>query len=127
MLKILSIDDSKAVHAFMEICLPDTTYQLTHAMSAMEGIDLLKSGQHQFSVVLLDWEMPQMSGPEALVAIRQLGFTMPIIMVTTKNDPEGIQDTLDKGATEYIMKPFTPDILVEKIQSVLSGAANNAT
>lgn len=120
---ILSIDDSKAVHAYLDTCFSNK-YELVHVFSAIEGIELIKSNPEKFSLILLDWEMPVMSGPEALVKIRESGNLVPIIMVTTKNDPSEIADMLNKGATEYVMKPFTPDIIVEKVESIIfSGKA----
>lgn len=116
---ILSIDDSKAVHAYLDTCFPKEDYELVHAMNALEGISLLKKDPSFCSLILLDWEMPEMTGPEALVAIRKMGVSKPIIMVTTKNNPIEIADMLSKGANEYIMKPFTPDIIIEKVEMVL--------
>lgn len=118
---ILSIDDSKAVHAFMEMSFPKDSYELIHAYSALDGIEVLKKNADKISLILLDWEMPQMTGPEALVEIRNLGFKHPIIMVTTKNEPEDIADVLEKGANEYVMKPFTPEIIQEKVNELLKG------
>jgi CheY-like chemotaxis protein len=118
---ILSIDDSKAVHSFMNLCFPTDQYELIHAYNALEGIDIIKKQMGDISLVLLDWEMPMMTGPEALVEIRKIGFAAPIVMVTTKNDPAEIGETLDKGATEYVMKPFTPEIILTKVEELLKG------
>lgn len=56
-----------------------------------------------------------------MVEIRKIGFAAPIVMVTTKNDPAEIGETLDKGATEYVMKPFTPEIILTKVEELLKG------
>ncbi len=117
--KILSIDDSRSVHAFLDRCLTGTTYHLVHALSAKEGIAILKAELNQINLIFLDWEMPEQNGPEAFEEIRRITQTIPVIMITSKNKPEEIQEMLNLGITEYIMKPFTPDILIAKIETVL--------
>jgi DNA-binding response OmpR family regulator len=117
-LTILSIDDSKAVHAFLDRSLTGTPHKLIHAMDGIEGLEILKKNGSKISVILLDWEMPGLTGPEVLDKIRSFGSKVPVIMVTTKNDPSEMKKVLEAGAVEYIMKPFTPDILIEKIESV---------
>ena len=117
--EILSIDDSRAVHAFLDRCVESTSYKLTHAMGAKEGLEKIKNSSQPFSLILLDWEMPEITGPEALDLFKAEGITTPVIMLTSKNDLTDISAMLEKGAKEYILKPFTPDIILEKIQSVI--------
>lgn len=119
--KILSIDDSRSVHAFLDRCLTGTTYHLVHALSAKDGMTILKAEVNQINLILLDWEMPEQNGPEAFLEIRNITQTIPVIMITSKNRPAEIQEMLDRGITEYVMKPFTPDILIAKIETVLEG------
>ena len=114
---ILSIDDSKAVHAFIQACLP--SYEMIHAMDGKQGLQILETTNQQISLVLLDWEMPGMIGPEVLKVIKQRKPDLPVIMLTSKNEPEDIKMVLGFGAAEYVLKPFTSEILNEKIQSVL--------
>jgi two-component system chemotaxis response regulator CheY len=124
-MKILSIDDSKAVHAYLGECFKGTPHNITHSMSGEEGLKLMNSPTEKFDLVLLDWEMPGMTGPELLEIARKSGLKVPIIMLTTKNKPEDIMDVLKKGAQEYVMKPFTPDIIFSKISSVLQEPVSN--
>jgi CheY-like chemotaxis protein len=68
--------------------------------------------------------MPIMQGPEVLDTIHQENLTFcPIVMMTTENSPAFIVKALSKGASEYIMKPFTEEIINEKILMVTKGAA----
>ena len=69
--------------------------------------------------MLLDWEMPVKNGLQTMAEIRQSSADIAVIMVTSKNDMNDITKTLDAGASEYIMKPFTKDILFDKIGHVL--------
>jgi len=117
-LNILVIDDTKSVHAFVRHLLqksPEVTYSAV--FNGAEGIELLKSGA-KFDLILLDWEMPVLNGPDTFRQMKAMGITTPTIMMTTKNAPEDIEMMLGLGVAEYLMKPFTIDILFEKIEYV---------
>lgn len=122
MLRILSIDDSKAVHAFIRQCLVGKKVALDDAFDGKEGIKFVIEEKRQFDLILLDWEMPEVDGLATLKAFVSNGVTSPIIMLTSKNKPEEIEQMLLNGASEYVMKPFTEDILVEKIESVVGSS-----
>ncbi|MCB0357710.1 MAG: response regulator [Bdellovibrionales bacterium] len=119
-MKILSVDDSKAVHSFVKMCLMSKTVDLIQVLSGEEALDKL-TGQNKenFDLILLDWEMPGLTGPEVLVKARESGISTPVIMLTSRNKEDDIRMALENGASEYIMKPFTEDLLVEKIDSVV--------
>ena len=118
---ILSIDDAKAVHAFLDRSLSECGqgFEFIHALSVKDGLAVLEKAASTISLVMLDWEMPEISGPEGLPMILKKAPGVPVVMVTTKNKPEEILQMLERGASEYIMKPFTPDILFEKLKTVL--------
>ena len=117
-MRILVTDDSKAVHGFIEAMFVDTEHNLEHAYDGSEAVSQIKGGL-DVDIILLDWEMPQLSGIEALKQIRNSGCSTPIVMVTSRNDLKNITEALNLGANEYVMKPFTKDILFEKIEMVL--------
>ena len=118
-MRILCVDDSRAIHAYMDSVLAGTEFQLIHVYNGQEALTRLEEPDSSlFEAVLMDWEMPIMDGPTTVEAIRQRGNKIPIIMVTTKNEFADIALMLGKGATDYMMKPFTKDILVEKLESV---------
>jgi len=119
MAKVLSIDDSRAVHAYLRDCFADSNVELHHAYSGQEGLDILAKPGAIFDLVFLDWEMPGLTGPEVLVKIRAGGIQTPVIMVTSKNNTADIAEVLEKGAQEYVMKPFTDDILYAKVEDVI--------
>lgn len=116
-MKILTVDDSKAVHAFMKTLFADTKHALAHAYDGHEALDAIKASLPD--LVLLDWEMPNMDGLATLIEIRNQGFDVPVVMVTSRNDVSNIVSALEKGANEYVMKPFSKDILAEKLSMVL--------
>jgi len=76
-----------------------------------------------YNLVLMDWNMPNMLGIDAVRTIRANGKTMPIIMVTTEAEKSRVIDALKAGAQNYVIKPFEPATIVNKIQEVLAKAA----
>lgn len=117
-MKILVTDDSRSVHGFIEAMFVETESSLEHAFDGDEAVDKVKAGL-DVDVILLDWEMPKLSGVEALKALRDGGCSIPIVMVTSRNNVKNIAEALESGANEYIMKPFTKDILFEKLEMVM--------
>lgn len=118
-MKVLIIDDTKSIHTFVKILLQGRSQSSTNSVfNGSEAIELLKIDR-DYDLILLDWEMPIMNGPETLTKLQEISNTIPIIMMTTKNDPSDISLALNLGAKEYLMKPFTQDILFEKIDAIV--------
>lgn len=118
MKKVLLVDDSRLVHAYMEDCLKGTDCVLEHAYNGEEALEAVK-GRDEFDLIFMDWEMPKMEGREAVRRLRADGVTTPIVMLTSKGEAENISEMLELGATEYMIKPFTPDILKGKMKEIL--------
>ena len=117
MLKILIVDDTRAVHAFIKAMLAKTPdLEFTSVFNGQEAVTLLRTAPQAFDVILLDWEMPILTGPETFAEFQKMGMLTPVIMTTTKNAAADIEQMLKAGVAEYLMKPFTVDILVEKIE-----------
>ena len=117
-MKILVTDDSKSVHGFIEAMFEGSEHTLEHAYDGAELVEKIKAGAH-VDVILLDWEMPILAGVDALKQLRKDGNQTPIIMDTSRNNINNISEALSEGANEYIMKPFTKDILFEKLEMVM--------
>lgn len=121
-LRVLCIDDSKGVQTYLRECLVHYTATFEVASDGRKGVEVFRqSPLPVFDLVFLDWEMPEMNGPEVLENLRKMGVKVPVIMLTTRNSPEDLMKALRLGANEYVMKPFTQDIIVEKIKMVLPG------
>ena len=88
------------------------------AADGLEAVDAVK--KVSYSLVMMDWNMPNMNGLEAVVAIRESGQTMPIIMVTTESDKSQVLDAVRAGVNGFITKPFTPDIIISKIKQLVT-------
>lgn len=94
---------------------------MTDFGQAADGQEALAAVMSEdYGLILMDWNMPNMTGLEAVKAIRASGKQIPIIMVTTEAEKSRIIDALKAGANSYIVKPFKPDTINEKIQDVLS-------
>ena len=116
MFQILMIDDTKSVHAFVKsLLLKSPEVVVTSVFNGQEALKLLET-KSDFQIVLLDWEMPILDGPSTFAAFIEKGIKIPTVMMTTKNKPEEIEKMLMMGVSEYLMKPFTIDILFEKIE-----------
>jgi CheY-like chemotaxis protein len=117
--KILCVDDSKSIHAFLQECLVPITESIAHVYNGQEAVDMLKGNLNAFDVIILDWEMPIKDGPTTFNELKALGLKTPVFMLTSKNNPSDIMQMVEAGVTEYMMKPFTADIVIEKIQQLL--------
>ena len=118
MLRVLVVDDTRSVHAFVKsFLLRSEEISVSSVFNGAEAIEALK-GKEAFDLILLDWEMPVLNGPDTFQALKSMNINVPTIMMTTKNDPEDIQKMFGLGVAEYLMKPFTIDILFQKIEWV---------
>ncbi|MEC7278035.1 MAG: response regulator [Bdellovibrionota bacterium] len=117
-MKVLVVDDSKPIFMMVSQMLEELGHQAVWAENGQDAIDKI-SENSDVELVLLDWNMPVMDGLEFLVKNGAESFCpAPIVMMTTENKPEKIQEALKNGAVDYIMKPFTADILENKIEMV---------
>lgn len=118
-MKILIVDDSKPIYMMVSQMLTELGHTCVWAEDGQRAVQVL-SEHEDVGLILLDWNMPVMNGLEFLELNQQdQFFKNPIVMMTTENTPEKIEKALATGAVDYIMKPFTVDILQSKIEMVL--------
>tara|TARA_R110000868_G_scaffold32036_6_gene116920 strand:- start:9107 stop:9472 length:366 start_codon:yes stop_codon:yes gene_type:complete len=110
----LVVDDSKVVRMVARKILEELGFEVSEAEDGQVALDMSKKAMPD--VVLLDWNMPVMSGIEYLRALREMsGDKQPVVVFcTTENDMSHIQEGIAAGANEYIMKPFDSDIIQSK-------------
>ncbi len=113
----LVVDDSNTIRKILTLYLQKLGYDVTAAVNGREGLDCLK-GMEKADVVLVDWNMPEMDGISFLRAVRADAEydALPVMMVTTNAEMSNVSQALDAGANEYIMKPFTADMIREKLE-----------
>ena len=114
MRKVLIVDDTRTVHMFIRSITKGEPLDFIDAYNGEEALGVLT--QEKPDLVLLDWEMPVMNGPETITKIVELYPSLPVVMMTTRNSHEDISSMMAAGAREYLMKPFTKELLLEKIQ-----------
>ena len=121
-MRALVVDDSQSMRNIVRSGLQqmDTFDQIVEAQDGLDALDKMES-VGPFDLVLLDWYMPNMEGYDCLVEIRKKPEwnDTKVMMVTTENQQENIIRAVMAGANEYLMKPFTPDMLEEKVRMVL--------
>lgn len=114
----LVVDDSKATRLIVGHILREMGFEVVQAANGREGIDqLLWFKPH---VVLIDWNMPDMNGLEFVRAVRadRDYAAVRLLMVTSEEDQGLIANALEAGADAYIGKPFSKEVIVEKLQGL---------
>lgn len=115
-MRALVIDDSRTVRLIVGKVLVELGFEVVEAGNGREGLERLIEWP-EIGVVLVDWNMPEMNGLEFIRAVRarrEYGHVR-LVMVTTETEQQQVIRALEAGADEYVMKPFTRDILVAKL------------
>ena len=122
-MKALVVDDSSVMRKVVIGAL--ARVDITDVDQAADGVEAVNAVKKSdcYGLILMDWNMPNMLGIDAVKEIRKLGSTTPIIMVTTEAEKGRVVEALNAGANNYIIKPFEPATIVEKIKGVLEKAS----
>lgn len=120
-MKALTVDDSQTVRTLVRNILEQNKFEVLEAVNGEDALKVIATNE-DIDVIFLDWEMPVLDGFGFLTKVRseKLAEQTRIIMLTTLNKMTNILQAIDAGADEYLMKPFTPEMVVEKIDSVLN-------
>ena len=118
-MRALVVDDSRAIRSIIGKTVKELGFELFEAGHGREALDRLAE-VGKVDLILVDWNMPEMNGFDFLVAARgnPAWQDTVIMMVTTETEMSQMQRALEAGANEYVMKPFTKDVLREKLQLV---------
>lgn len=116
-LKILVVDDESRMRKLVKDFLTKSGYLVIEAADGSEAIDIFFE-QKDIALILLDVMMPKMDGWEVCREIRQYS-KVPIIMLTAKSDERDELQGFELGVDEYITKPFSPKILVARVEAIL--------
>ena len=104
--EILIIEDDKDINDLLATALSKAGYRTRQAWSGTEGELLLKLDREAYALVLLDLMLPGLSGEELLARIRQMDASLPVIILTAKDELDEKINLLVAGADDYITKPF---------------------
>ena len=92
---------------------------ITEVLEAADGAKAVAAFQRQaFDLVLTDWNLPNKSGLQVLREIREMDSEVPIVMVTTAGERSCVLSAIEAGVSDYLLKPFTADRLLEKLRSL---------
>ncbi len=117
-MKFLIVDDSGTMRRIIMNALTRMGFnEFVEAENGQVALDAFRKGG--FGMVISDWNMPVMDGYDLIVNLRQLDKDVPILMVTTNAANEDVITAIKAGATNYVVKPFTPDTLMDKIHAIL--------
>jgi two-component system chemotaxis response regulator CheY len=115
-MRALVIDDSRAVRLIIGAILRELSMEVLEAANGLEALEQLRRNP-DVDLVLVDWNMPAMNGLDFIRAVRAdpAYAGLRILMVTTEAEGAQVTRALSAGANEYLMKPFTRDVLVAKL------------
>lgn len=115
----LIVDDSRAMRRILRQIVEPLGFEIAEAGHGLEGLQRLDE-QPDTELALVDWNMPEMNGLEFVKAVRAnpVYERMKLMMVTTETEPAKMARALMAGVDEFVMKPFTKEILLDKLQLI---------
>ena len=116
-MRALIVDDSRTMRTILGRIVAGLGFEVAQAGDGKQALAALAGGPLP-DLILADWNMPEMTGYELVRALRAVPAyaAIKIVMVTTETEASQIALALDAGANEYVMKPFTPDIILDKLR-----------
>ena len=117
--KAMVIDDSRAIRMILANILKELGYEVCQAANGKDALAQVER-HTDLSLFLVDWNMPEMNGLEFVQRVRQdrRFSSVPVMMVTTETEIAQVSRALEAGANEYVMKPFTREIIEEKLRMI---------
>ncbi|AOE50842.1 response regulator transcription factor [Kangiella sediminilitoris] len=120
-LKLLYLEDDQNQADDLLAILKDSGYGCTHCRNAGTFLEALKTDD--FDLLIMDWELPDMSGIKALEQVRSfMNWKGPILFVTNRDSEQDIVDALEKGADDYMVKPFKRSELLARLSALIRKA-----
>lgn len=118
MQKALIIDDSRAIRRILGSVVRELGFEVSEAENGRVGLETLTEMQPPAEVVLVDWNMPEMNGLEFVNQVRADARWrgVKLMMVTSVTEVDEMVKALSAGADEYVMKPFTKEVLHDKMR-----------
>ena len=121
-MKVLLVDDSRTIRNIQKNVLSQLGH--TEILEAGDGVEALKVLETQTpDLVLVDWNMPNMDGLTLVTKIRETNKTLPLIMVTTEAEKSRVLEAIKAGVNNYVVKPFTAEMLSGKIEQTMAKVA----
>ncbi|MEI8382626.1 MAG: response regulator [Planctomycetota bacterium] len=118
-MRALIIDDSRAMRRILRGIVEQLGFDVSEAGNGKQGLDQLNA-LDDVELVLVDWNMPEMNGLEFVQSVRADSSRqdLKLVMVTTETEPAKMARAMMAGVDEFVMKPFTQDILIDKLRLI---------
>ena len=116
---ILVVDDEQRMRTLLKDFLVKKDYEVIEAKDGEEALEIFNEKKDKLNLILLDVMMPKLDGWSVLRQIRQTS-QIPIIMLTARGEEQDELFGFELGVDEYISKPFSPKILVARVQAILN-------
>ena len=117
--RLLIVDDDPMIRHFVDLVLTQQGYKVASAATPDTAMQVL--GRETFNLVLLDINMPGMTGLDILRLMRTRQKRPKILMMTAHRDPATIMKAMEQGADGYLAKPFKPQDLLRRVETILHG------
>jgi two-component system phosphate regulon response regulator PhoB len=114
---VMVVEDEREIRELMALHLLRQGYKVTECGSAEEALNV--ASQNKFQIFVLDWMLPGLSGVDIVGQLKEKNPTSGILMVTAMAEPHDIVQGLDKGADDYVTKPFNPGVFVARVKALL--------
>jgi two-component system, chemotaxis family, chemotaxis protein CheY len=123
-MKCLLVDDSKTMRTIqrriLSTAMPEMEFQ--EAGDGVEALAVIAATPGGFTMMMVDWNMPNMDGITLVKKVRETDKRTMIIMATTESEKTNVLEALKAGVNNYVVKPFTPESLLERVKQTLSKA-----
>jgi two-component system, chemotaxis family, chemotaxis protein CheY len=122
-MKMLLVDDSKTMRNIQKKVLSTLgEIEFSEAGDGLEALTVIASNPAGFDLVLVDWNMPNMDGLTLVGKIRETDKKTLLVMATTEAEKSRVLEAIRAGVNNYVVKPFTPESLIEKVKQTLEKA-----
>ncbi len=122
-MKILLVDDSKTMRSIQKKVLSAIAgVEFAEAGDGIEALTVITATPGGFNLIIVDWNMPNMDGITLVGKIREKDKKTLLIMATTEAEKSRVIEALKAGVNNYVVKPFTPEALMEKVNATLAKA-----
>lgn len=123
-MRAIIVDDSRAMRGLLARILKEIGFEVSEAAHGAEALSILRSGA-RIDLALVDCNMPEMDGFELVRNVRadRAFDSLRVLMVTTECEIDKVEIALQAGVDDYIMKPFTKEVITEKVAMLDLGAA----
>jgi len=122
--RILVVEDDQRLARFLERLLVEEGYSVDRSANGADAV--AQVGASGYDLVLLDWMIPELDGIEVCRQIRRSGSTVPILMLTARDQVSERVHGLDAGADDYLVKPFEVEELLARIHALLRRSSGHA-